>query len=316
MPALPDNWLGVIGAGAVLIVVAWALDRLTYRVFRGAIRRMAARTKSTWDDRIMERKVFSPLAHAVPAVVVYYGIGPALGVSQAAIVAGADWLAFTAGLTQRVALAFIVTTMVMAATAALDAVNNIYNESYAESKSRPIKGYLQVIGLVLYIATGIVVVSILADRSPLVFISGFGALTAVLMLVFRDTILSLVASLQIMSNDMIRIGGLGRDAAGEHGRGRHRHRAAYREDPELGHDDLHDSHAQVHQRVVQELAGDERVRRPAHQAIAPPRHVLDRLPHRGGDRVALALRATEGVHEGEGTRARGAPRREERRAGG
>ena len=206
MPALPDNWLGVIGAGAVLIVVAWALDRLTYRVFRGAIRRMAARTKSTWDDRIMERKVFSPLAHVVPAVVVYYGIGPALGVSQAAIVAGADSLAFTAGLTQRVALAFIVTTMVMAATAALDAVNNIYNESYAESKSRPIKGYLQVIGLVLYIATGIVVVSILADRSPLVFISGFGALTAVLMLVFRDTILSLVASLQIMSNDMIRIG--------------------------------------------------------------------------------------------------------------
>ena len=106
MPALPENWLGHIGAVAILLVVAWASDRITYRVFRGAIRRMAARTKSTWDDRIMERNVFSRLAHAVPAVVVYYGIGPALRVSPAAIVAGADSLAFTAGLTQRVALAF------------------------------------------------------------------------------------------------------------------------------------------------------------------------------------------------------------------
>jgi miniconductance mechanosensitive channel len=146
------------------------------------------------------------VAHAVPAVVVYYGIGPALRVSPAAIAAGADSLAFTAGLTQRVALALIVTTAVMAATAALDAVNDIYSESYSEAKSRPIKGYLQVIGLVLYIAAGVVVVSILADRSPVVFLSGLGALTAVLMLVFRDTILSLVASMQIMSNDMIRIG--------------------------------------------------------------------------------------------------------------
>ena len=206
MPVLPDNSLGLIAAVAVLLVVAWVLDRLTYRIFHGAIRRMAARTKSTWDDRIMERRVFSRMAHAVPGVVVYYGIGPALGVSQADIVAGVGSLAFTAGLTQRVALAFIVTTAVMAATAALDAVNDIYQESYAESKSRPIKGYLQVIGLVLYIATGVVVVSILADRSPVVFLSGLGALTAVLMLVFRDTILSLVASLQIMSNDMIRIG--------------------------------------------------------------------------------------------------------------
>ncbi len=206
MPSLPENWLSVVGVVAALVVVAWAADRLTLRVLRGAVRRLTARTKSTWDDRIVERKVFARLAHVVPAVILYYGIGPALGMSEVDVATGVGSLAFIASLTQRIALAFIVITAAMAASAFLDAVNDIYDESYSEAKSRPIKGYLQVVGLVLYMAAGVVVVSILADRSPLVFLSGLGALTAVLMLVFRDTILSLVASLQIMSNDMIRIG--------------------------------------------------------------------------------------------------------------
>ena len=215
MPQLPANWLTLIAGPAILIAVAWVADWLTIRVLRGAIRRVAKRTTSTWDDRVIERNVFARLAHAVPAVIIYYGILPALGVSAADVTASADAVAFAAGITQRVALAYIVLTATMAASSFLDAVNDIYNESYSESRSRPIKGYLQVVGLVLYIAAGVVIVSILADRSPVVFLSGLGALTAVLMLVFRDTILSLVASLQIMSNDMIRIRRLGGDAASE-----------------------------------------------------------------------------------------------------
>ncbi|NNM33495.1 MAG: mechanosensitive ion channel [Gemmatimonadetes bacterium] len=189
-----------------LLVGAFLAYRLTVMVFRNVIRRIAARTESTWDDRIIQRNVLSRLARAIPAVVVYYGIGPALGLSPEQIVEAADTLTVMALVTQRVALAFLVLTGVLSFSALLDAINDIYNESYAQAKSRPIKGYLQVVGLVVYIAATVVVISILADRSPLVFLSGLGALTAVLMLVFRDTILSLVASLQIMSNDMIRIG--------------------------------------------------------------------------------------------------------------
>ncbi|MDX1495595.1 MAG: mechanosensitive ion channel, partial [Longimicrobiales bacterium] len=122
------------------------------------------------------------------------------------VAAGADPLTLSALVTQRVMLAFIIITAVLSLDALLDAVNEIYAESYEEARSRPIKGYLQVVMLVAYIAAVIIVISILADRSPLVFLSGLGALTAVLLLVFRDTILSFVASLQIMSNDMIRIG--------------------------------------------------------------------------------------------------------------
>ena len=206
MPSLPDNWLGLIGGIAILIVVAWIADWLTIRVLRGTIRRVAARTKSTWDDRVIERNIFARLAHAVPAVIIYYGIAPALGVSAIEVAAAGDMVALAAGVLQRVALAYIVLTAALAASSFLDAINDIYNESYSQARSRPIKGYLQVVGLVLYIAAGVIIVSVLADRSPVVFLSGLGALTAVLMLVFKDTILSLVASLQIMSNDMIRIG--------------------------------------------------------------------------------------------------------------
>jgi miniconductance mechanosensitive channel len=207
--ALADNrWLSLVGILAILGLAAWIADVVTTRVFRGLARRFAGRTKSTWDDRVIEHNVFARLAHAVPAVVLYYGIGPAMGVTPVEIAEGAEPLAltFTAGIVQRVSLAFIVLSATMAFAAFLDAVNDIYSESYAESKSRPIKGYLQVVSLVAYIAAGVVIISILADRSPVVFLSGLGALTAVLLLVFRDTILSLVASIQIMSNDMIRIG--------------------------------------------------------------------------------------------------------------
>ncbi len=205
MESMP-TWLPLAGMTFALLVGAFVAYRLTVMIFRNVIRRIAARTESTWDDRIIQRNVLSRLARAIPAVVVYYGIGPALGLSPEQIVEAADTIAVTALVTQRVALAFLVLTGVLSFSALLDAINDIYNESYAQSKSRPIKGYLQVVGLVVYIAATVVVISILADRSPLVFLSGLGALTAVLMLVFRDTILSLVASLQIMSNDMIRIG--------------------------------------------------------------------------------------------------------------
>jgi miniconductance mechanosensitive channel len=215
MAGLPDNLLNIVGAVVILLVAMGLSNWITTRVIRGTVRRVSARTKSTWDDRIIERKVFARLAHVVPAVLAYYGIVLVLGVTPADIAGatGVDTatptpagLILLATLVQRISLAFIVVTLSVAFASLLEAANDIYNESYAESKSRPIKGYLQVVSLGGYMAAGVVVVSLLAQVSPLAFLSGLGALTAVLMLVFKDTILSLVASIQIMSNDMIRIG--------------------------------------------------------------------------------------------------------------
>ncbi len=195
-------WLGVLVAGAWLS--NWIASRILHRLIGG----FASRTRSTWDDRIVERRVFGRLAQVVPAVVVYLGIGPALGYSPSAVAdTGSNEaiaLAWTA--LRRMSAAYIAFAIARSFKAFLDATNDIYVDGYAQAKSRPIKGYLQVLSLATYLTTAVVIVAILAGRSPLVFVSGVGALAAVLMLVFRDTILSLVASVQIASNDMIRLG--------------------------------------------------------------------------------------------------------------
>jgi miniconductance mechanosensitive channel len=90
-------------------------------------------------------------------------------------------------------------------SALLTATNAIY-QRFSVSVGRPIKGYLQVLQVVTYGVAGILVISQLMDKSPLFFLSGLGAMTAVLLLIFRDTLLSLVAGIQLTSNDLIRVG--------------------------------------------------------------------------------------------------------------
>ena len=211
-----NDWLRAVGGLFALTLLAWVTNVVARRVFLGLVHRVASRTQSTWDDRVIERRVFHRLANVAPALVTYAGIGLALGVAPDALAGGpavdlpsTSWEALVltgATLVRRVSLAWVVVALTTAVGGLLNALNDIYSETYAEAGNRPIKGYLQVISLFMYVAVGVVVISVLADRSPVVFLSGLGALTAVLMLVFRDTILSLVASVQIMSNDMIRIG--------------------------------------------------------------------------------------------------------------
>ena len=204
---LPADWPNLLLWTGVLAAAALVADRIASGLMQRVFGRVAARTRSSWDDRIAERKVVQRLAHVVPALVVYLGIGPALGVTAAGVAdAPGELLSIAWTFARRVAAAYIAFAVVRAFAAFLDAVNDIYSESYAEAKSRPIKGYLQVASLVAWLAAAVVIVSVLVGRSPVVFLSGLGALAAVLMLVFRDTILSLVASVQIASNDMIRIG--------------------------------------------------------------------------------------------------------------
>ncbi len=211
-----NEWLRAVGGVLALTLVAWITNVVARRVFLGLVHQVGSRTQSTWDDRIIERRVFHKLANVAPALVTYVGIAWALGVGPEAL-AGAPagdlqptgWAGLAlagATLVRRVSLAWVVIALTTAAGALLHALNDIYSETYAEARNRPIKGYLQVISLFLYVSAGIVVVSVLAGLNPVVFLSGLGALTAILMLVFKDTILSLVASVQIMSNNMIGIG--------------------------------------------------------------------------------------------------------------
>lgn len=183
------------GAWALgLVLLAWLADNLTKRYLLKAINRIVAQTRFTWDDALQKRRVFHRLAHVAPAVVIYYGAPMVPGVSSD-----------LAGFVRQACLAFIVVIVVMAADRLLTALNDIYS-TRPEARSRPIKGYVQIVKIILYIAAGIVAVATLLGQPPTLLLGGFGAMTAVVLLVFRDTILSVVASVQITQYDMIEIG--------------------------------------------------------------------------------------------------------------
>jgi len=98
-----------------------------------------------------------------------------------------------------------VLSLALAASAALDLANDLYQRR-PEARSRPIKGYLQLLKIVLWIGGFVLGAAALMERSPVLLLSGLGAMAAVLMLVFKDTILALVASVQLTSNNMVQVG--------------------------------------------------------------------------------------------------------------
>jgi miniconductance mechanosensitive channel len=181
-------YLGGLVAAALL---AYGFAR--WVIVRG-IRGVVARSAITWDDALVDARVFVRMAHVAPALVVYYGIDfvPSVG----------DELVF---FVRRVSLAVMVAVTAVSLSSFLTAVNEIYSNN-PEYRHRPIKGYLQVAKIAVFLLATLIVIATLLDKSPWLFLSGIGAMTAVLMLIFKDTILSLVASVQIASNDMIHIG--------------------------------------------------------------------------------------------------------------
>lgn len=187
-------WAAELIGLAGLLLGAFLADVIARRVVLSLVRTAAARSRGRWDDALVEHRVFDRLAHLAPAAVIYSGapLLNALPDSGAAIV-------------QRIALAAMTIIAVRTFEAFLDAVNAIYMQT-PDARRRPIRGYLQVIALVAWLFAAILVVAILLDRSPLAFLTGLSALSAVLLIVFKDTLLSLVASVQLTSNDMIRVG--------------------------------------------------------------------------------------------------------------
>ncbi|GAB3312640.1 mechanosensitive ion channel family protein [Luteimonas notoginsengisoli] len=184
----------VVGLLAVALV-AWIANWLTRGVLLAVVGRLAKASPSKWDDAILGHHVLARLANVVPALVVSGGI---------ALVPDAPaWLVVVV---RNVALAYVALTVAMAIGNLLNALNAIYEQTSRHAVRRPIKGYLQLLKIAVYIIAGVLIIASLAGRSPLVLLTGLGAMTAVLMLVFKDTILSLVASVQLSSNDMLRVG--------------------------------------------------------------------------------------------------------------
>ena len=188
-PLLPPG-VGLLAllAGAVII------DLIVKRVLVATVRAFAKRSRISWDDTLVTHNVFGRLAQVVPALIVFVGVPLVPGLPAG----GAQVL-------RNVATGYMVLMLTLALTAMLSAASTIYAASPL-AKARPLKGFVQLVQIVVWILGGVLIVATVLDRSPLLLLSGFGAMTAILLLVFKDTILSLVASVQLTAQDMVRVG--------------------------------------------------------------------------------------------------------------
>lgn len=193
---LPENITHLV-EGTVIIFVIFLLAFLSDRISRGIIvsflKAYVQRSKNQWDDILLTKKVFNRLAHIAPALVIIYTIDYAIDI--AGIV----------GFIKTATKIYIIVISLLVADSFVSALHDIY-QTFPISREKPIKGYVQVVKIFLYFLAIIFVISILSGEAPLKLLAGIGALAAVLLLVFKDTILGLVASIQVSANNMVKPG--------------------------------------------------------------------------------------------------------------
>ena len=183
--------LSVTLRAAAILTTATVAHLVARRILLRVVERIARATRGSWDDTFVDRKVFHWLAHLVPAIVIQL-LAPVLLADLPTVIQVVD----------TAALLYMAVVVLIAINAALNAVLEIY-ETTPLAHRVPIKPVVQVVKALFFFAGAITVVATLIGKSPAVLLSGLGAFTAVLLLVFRDPILGLAAGVQLISNDMV-----------------------------------------------------------------------------------------------------------------
>ncbi|VWX59012.1 mechanosensitive ion channel family protein [Sphingorhabdus sp. 109] len=190
IPFLPNlaPWAETLVGVGILLAIAWIANFI--------IKHIVLRIVTRWMpyEDLTPLPVAARLANIVPALIISNGIGAVPHLPAPVIT-----------LVSNVVSASIILFIAMALSKALTLANDIY-EHRPSSATRPIKGYIQLLKIILYVGAAILIIAALMDQSPLLLLSGLGAMAAVILLVFKDTLLSLVASVQLTSNDMLRVG--------------------------------------------------------------------------------------------------------------
>ncbi len=185
-----SNILLFLGAVLATVIVYYILKYIVIRI----IKKIAKKTSSTWDDIFIEKKVFQRLTFLIPALILY-----ALAPHILADISNLGSLA------QTLLKIYMVAVFILVACSFLNALHAIYL-TYDISRIKPIKGYIQVVKIVLYLVGAVLMISIVFKTSPWPLLTGMGAISAILLLIFKDTILGLVGSIQLSALDMVRPG--------------------------------------------------------------------------------------------------------------
>lgn len=194
---LSEQAAGFMGQGAAIALIgliAYLSYWLIKRYLVHLLEMIFKRSRSTWDDSLVHSGFVKRLSYLMPIIVVYMSADLLL-----------PYQTFTAELLKRLAMAFFVMAGVWVLDAFLLAVRDIYDKSEI-ARRRPIRGYTDAIKIISYILAVIFMISIFTNKSPWGIITVLGGFTVVLMLVFKDTILGFVASIQLSGHDMVRVG--------------------------------------------------------------------------------------------------------------
>ncbi|RGZ90818.1 mechanosensitive ion channel family protein [Bacteroides stercoris] len=178
----------------LMISVSIGLDYLCQAIFVGGMKHYTKRAPHQWNTLLMKRRVVHHLIHILPGVLVYFLL-------PLAFVRGKEILDFS----QKICAVYIIAAILFTINGLLLVMLDVYN-ARDKQKNRPMKGFVQVLQVLLFFIGGIVIIAVLVNKSPMTLFAGLGASAAVLMLVFKDSILGFVAGVQLSANDMLRIG--------------------------------------------------------------------------------------------------------------
>ena len=190
------SWADDFTSGIILVVIlaiAFLGDAICRHIILTAVARLVKKTKATWDDIVFDRKVLTHVSHLVAPIVLYILLP--LAISNLGL------LSFI----QRICMIYIIAVFLKFISSLLTALFHVYSEK-EQFRDRPLKGLLQTVQVILFFIGGIIIVSILIDKSPMVLLTGLGASAAVLMLVFKDSIMGFVSGIQLSANNMLRVG--------------------------------------------------------------------------------------------------------------
>ncbi|HJO18247.1 MAG: mechanosensitive ion channel [Vicinamibacterales bacterium] len=174
-----------------VLTLAFIADVVAKRIIVRAVVTLAARTSAQWDDAVLQHRVVHRLAHFAPAIVIYHFSVPVLGGYETWSVA-----------IQQGCLLYMLFVAVLVSDGVLNAAVDILSSSEL-SRSVPLTSIVQVVKLVIYCVAAIAALSLVLGKSPVLLLSGLGAMTAVLMLVFKDPILGFIGGIQLSANQMV-----------------------------------------------------------------------------------------------------------------
>ena len=178
----------------IILVISYLANIIAKRVILAGVAKLIKKSSSSWDDMFMKNKVFKRLSQVAPALVIYL-LSPLAFDDSPLLVSF-----FKNG-----AFIYMVIIALLVMDAFLNTCQDIY-QTFEVSKEIPIKGIVQAVKIILVFIGGILILSTITNKTPLYFLSGLGALTAVLMLIFKDAILGFVAGIQLSANNMVHKG--------------------------------------------------------------------------------------------------------------